>query len=400
MANMLDYLDWYGDFDFGTVPFNEVDNLILSQLSYLELAGAVPPVSAMPETVTVRDAWERFRALHPSDEGINLGPLISPLTVSVFEKMAAGSRFGGTRLCEYVSRLDTGAHEQFGALTALLPGEITYVSYRGTDDSMVGWREDCEMSYRVVPSQVTALSYLEEVAAHLGGTLHVGGHSKGGNLAAYAASHCSSAVRDRIAVVWCNDSPGFVDEVVPLSSLDPVLDRIRLFTPEYSLVGSLFKHAARPVVIRSGTDTGTQGVMQHSALEWEVMRGRFVRGEGISEESRKMGEVFSQLLASHDVDGRARMITDLYDALDDAGIDSLTTLSSRGAVGLAAVLNSVSSLKEEDRKPMTDFLLGVVGQSMALTVTPIAKSIASALEEARRSAESFIVTVQSKPEDE
>ena len=113
-----------------------------------------------------------------------------------------------------------------------------------------------------------------------------------------------------------------------------------------------------------------------------------------------MGEVFSQLLASHDVDGRARMITDLYDALDDAGIDSLTTLSSRGAAGLAAVLNSVSSLKEEDRKPMTDFLLGVVGQSMALTVTPIAKSIASALEEARRSAESFIVTVQSKPEDE
>ena len=90
MANMLDYLDWYGDFDFGTVPFNEVDNLILSQLSYLELADAVPPVSATPETVTVRDAWGRFRALHPSDEGINLGPLISPLTVSVFEKMAAG----------------------------------------------------------------------------------------------------------------------------------------------------------------------------------------------------------------------------------------------------------------------------------------------------------------------
>jgi len=121
MANMLDYLDWYGDFDFGTVPFNEVDNLILSQLSYLELADAVPPVSATPETVTVRDAWGRFRALHPSDEGINLGPLISPLTVSVFEKMAAGGRFGDTLLCEYASRLDTGAHEQFGALTALVP---------------------------------------------------------------------------------------------------------------------------------------------------------------------------------------------------------------------------------------------------------------------------------------
>jgi len=396
MANMLDYLDWYGDFDFRTVPFNEVDNLILSQISYLDLTGAVPPtpsggsLSVTPDAPSVRDAWSRFRECYPVDKKVDLGPLISPLTVTVFEKMAAGSRFGTTRLCCYESRLDTVSHEQFGALTAILPNGISYVSFRGTDDSMVGWREDCEMSYRVVPSQTSALSYLDEVAGLMRGELHVGGHSKGGNLAAYASAYCSAEVRRRIAVVWCNDAPGFVDEVVPLSSLTPILDRVRLFTPEYSLVGSLFTHALAPTVIKSGGDTGTQGVMQHSALEWQVMRGEFVRGEGISEDSRKMGEVFSQLLASHDIAGRKRLVTDLYDALDVAGIDSLTTLASRGAAGLGAVLNSVGALDEEDRKPMTDFLLGVVGQSVALTVSPIAKTLTTAFEDARKSAESII----------
>jgi len=396
MANMLDYLDWYGDFDFRAVPFNEVDNLILAQISYLDLAGVVPPMPSdgssfvASDVPSVRAAWSGFQECHSASERVDLGPLISPLTATVFEKMAAGNRFATTRLCCYESRLDTVSHEQFGALTATLPNGMSYVSFRGTDDSLVGWREDCEMSYRVVPSQMSALSYLDEVAGLVRGELHVGGHSKGGNLAVYASAYCSAETRRRIAVVWCNDAPGFVDEVVPLSSLDPILDRVRLFTPEYSLVGSLFTHALAPTVIKSGGDTGTQGVMQHSALEWQVMRGEFVRGKGISKDSRKMGEVFSQLLASHDAAGRKRLVTNLYDALDEAGIDSLTTLASRGAVGLGAVLNSVGALDEEDRKPMTDFLLGIVGQSVVSTVSPIAKTITAAFEDARRSAESII----------
>lgn len=379
MADMFDYLDWFGDFGFATVPFNEVDNLILAQVSYLPLAGIVP--EAGQGSVGLARAAEGYDQRYPSQARADLGPLLSPRTNELLGRMAScGRRYQGLRLRAFEEVLDPTTHEQFGALTFDLPDATSYVAFRGTDSSLEGWLEDCEISYRVIPSQTHALAYLRAVLAD-GATsrvVRVGGHSKGGNLAAFAASRLVGSELDRVAEVWCNDSPGFCDEVVPLDSLAPICDRTRLHTPEYSVVGALFRHAVKPVLIRSAG----VGVMEHSAVDWQVMRGSFVPGSQLSESSVRVVQAFSQLIDSRDLAGRKKLLDDLYEALHAQGIQSVDDMMSRGLPGLNATVSSIQALSAKDRQTMVDFLRGIAGGSISGAVTDAVAPVAERLGEA------------------
>ena len=397
MANMLDYLDWYGDLGFDVIPFNEVDNLVLAQLAYLDLTGVVPAPPAWdaaaggpehaPERIALADAAHLFSKAHDATNPVDLGALISPQTAELLYRAArSGKRFSTVKLSCCSRIYDAERHEQFGAFLAELPDGTSYVSYEGTDGTLVGWLEDCEISYRVVPAQEDALAFLELAAASTKGPLRVGGHSKGGNLAAFAAATCDDAVRDRIVEVWCNDSPGFEERVVPLELLHTIADRVRLFTPEYSVVGALFGHVVPPTVITS-SDTG---VMQHSAMGWQVMRGSFVRGTQLPMGSQQVNEAFNRLILTHDLAGRKKLLDNLYRELTAAGIDKVDDMFANGAQGIAKMLGSVNSLDDEDRKSMTDFLTGIlagtVQGAMIDAVAPVAKQAAVAMGEAAQSA--------------
>lgn len=423
MANLFDYLDWYGDFDFDTVPFNEVDNLTLAQLSYLKLDGAL----GADEVLTTHEAQDRFMTAHgmdkptptelrqaelariegalaTPDQGLpDNGPLISERTNNLLGCLASsGRRFGKARVGYYESALDEKTHEQFAALTVLLPDGSAYVSFRGTDDSLVGWVEDCEISYRVIPSQTHALAYLRRVAALTEGPLRVGGHSKGGNLAAYAAA-LAPELDDRIIEVWCNDSPGFEDKVVPLATFDRIRSRIHLFTPEYSVVGAIMTHVVEPRVIKSGG----QGVMEHSAVDWEVMRGRLVRGGDYRVGSRNVAAAFQKLLDSRDLEGRKKFIDELFDACMAQGLHTVSDMMGSGPTGLRAVTNSINSLEEPDRQTMYDFIWGTMGGAMrgameeqaadaAAALAPVAKAVGTALAQAGQAGKEFLVKVKTQ----
>lgn len=384
MANMFDYLDWYGDFDLHTVPFNEVDNLILCQLSYLDLEGIVPSLDEEDtfKSVTVAEAAERYAELHPATAPSDLGPLISSDTNTLLTCMAAGQRFHDVRLHAYDARLDLDTHEQFGALCAELGDGSVYVAFRGTKDELVGWVEDCEMSYKVVPSQEHAVRYLAHVGGLTSGPLRVGGHSKGGNLAAYAVSRADEELRSRVVEVWCNDSPGFEGQVVPLATLEPIVPLVRFYTPEFSVVGSLFQHLVEPTVIKS---TGS-GVMEHSAVEWQVMRGSFVRGGSTDNGSARVREAFARLMDSRDLAGRKRLLDALYAGLVAQGITSMDDMFSRGLAGINATLASVNALDEDDRQTVRTFLGGIVGATVVNAVTdavaPVARQLGDGLRDA------------------
>lgn len=381
MANMFDYLNWFGGFDFYTVPFNEVDNLILCQLAYLDLDGIVPSAQGKDawHSITVTDAAEAYTRLYPAENPADLGPLISAHTNALLPAMAATDRFRSVKLRCYEARLDLDTHEQFGAICVELPDASVYVSYRGTSDELVGWLEDCEMSYKVVPSQVHALQYLERIGYLTRGPLRVGGHSKGGNLAAYAVALCNQELRDRVVEVWCNDSPGFEDRVIPLSTFEPIVPLVHFYTPEFSVVGALFQHLVEPVVIKS---TGNN-VMEHSAMEWQVMRGEFVRGTTTENGSARVRETFRQLMDSRDLPGRKKLLDALYAALTEQGIHGMNDMFSRGLAGINATMASVNALDPEDRDTMNNFLRGLIGAAVSNAVndavTPVAKQLGQGL---------------------
>ena len=236
MADLLTYLQWRGDLPLTADGFNEVDNLILAELSFVDFGGIVPPPGE-GSAVPLHEAARRYFAAHPREE-IHMGVLVPRQIPDLLEAMAESVRFRDTGLNCFADHLDLEASVQFAALTAELGDGSLYLSFRGTDDTIAGWRENFEMSFLdEVPAQQEAERYVGTVARqYKRKKLRLGGHSKGGNLAVYGAVHCSAAVQRRIAAVYNNDGPGFRTSFLDQPEYRRIADRITTIVPQSSVV--------------------------------------------------------------------------------------------------------------------------------------------------------------------
>ena len=194
MANILDYLDWRGDLTLAQAPFNEVDNLLLAELAFVDFRGIVPENG---QSVLLRHAAAAFFARHGGAGEIDMGLLVPDVIPVMLRKMAASRRFGDMKLSCYEDRLDVGKAEQFAALAVDTGDGALYLAFRGTDDTLAGWKEDFLLSCMPeVPAQKKGAEYtLRAALLYPGRWLRLGGHSKGGNLAVYAAPGCRSRCR-------------------------------------------------------------------------------------------------------------------------------------------------------------------------------------------------------------
>ena len=191
MANAIDYIDWRGDLSFDVSPFNEVDNLLLCRLTSLDFTGIVPVDGEMPLAEAARLYFERY-----GDEDRRLGVLLAPGSVTMVKRMLQSARFSRLVLADYENRVDERRELQFCAVTVLVPDSTAFVAFRGTDDTLVAWKEDFYMgSMRTVPAQEEAAAYLCRAAWRYEQPLRVGGHSKGGNLSVYAAMSAPEEVQ-------------------------------------------------------------------------------------------------------------------------------------------------------------------------------------------------------------
>jgi len=242
MGTLFDYLEWRGDLSFSIVPLNEADLYILSKIGTPDLTGIVPQEMIM---VRIEDAVRDYFEKYPYDEKA-LGALASTAILKSMIKLPEIPRYGDLRLCGFRKKLDPDTEEQFSALTVRLPDGTNVVTFRGTDDTLIGWKENFNLSVSMpVPAQTDALEYLEEVAAELEGDLIVAGHSKGGNLAVYAATEASEEVKARIREVYNFDGPGFDEEFWESEKYLSIQDKIHVILPEDSMVGTLLIQSSR-----------------------------------------------------------------------------------------------------------------------------------------------------------
>lgn len=380
MANLLDYLDWRGDLTLAQDPFNEVDNLVLSQLSYLDLAGVVPaPGEGRPVSVTA--AARRFAELH--GDGGAPGGIVSPLTPQVLEKMAAGRRFGAARLSRYEAV--TTDDEQFAAVCVRLDDRTTYVAFRGTDVTFSGWREDFAMSFSTVPAQEHARAYLESARRATRGPLRVGGHSKGGNLAIWAAACSGWAARRRIIEVWNNDGPGFCEGALDERRYGAIAARTRRLVPEFCVVGRLLEQPGPYEVVASDG----VGVMQHSAMSWQVLGNRFVRRDGVSDASDRLARTFDDLITGHDAAWRKRLTDAVFDSLA-AGGSTMDELAAGMPGSLMRVAKAYLGVETELQQAVQTIVTAFVSESLSQQLAeagPLGGAIASLLSGRREDAE-------------
>ena len=346
MANILDYLDWRGDLSLRAAPFNEVDNLILAELSFIDYSGIVPEMAGR-NAVTLAEAAGQYFARHGTDQ-IDMGVLVPDAIVQLLQKAAKTRRFSEMRLVSYVSKTDLAREMQFAALTVELAPKLLYVAFRGTDDTLVGWKVDFNMSFRSpVPGQLEAKHYLERVARHFPSCrLMVGGHSKGGNFAAYAAIHAKESVQQRILAVYNNDGPGFEGTVLGTAEHQRISDRIRTIVPEDDVVGMMMCHEERYSVVRSDQ----MGFMQHDGFSWQVLGDSFVHLSEIGFGGRLVDQTLKSFAEKLTREERERFVDALYEILTAGDAKTLTDLQKGSWKMAGTLLKTGYELDEESRK--------------------------------------------------
>ena len=354
MANLLDYLDWRGDLTLAQAPFNEVDNLILAELSFVDFQDCVP-APGKGASVPLWKAAEAFFARFPAGEKIDMGVLVPDAIPEMLRKMADCRRFRDMELNCFVDQLDVGRGEQFAAVTVETGDGSVYLSFRGTDDTLAGWKEDFHLAcMSQVPAQKKAVEYVQDVAKQFPRRkLRLGGHSKGGNLAVYAGVFCPAAVQRRIAAVWSNDGPGFHEDLLDLPQHKRVEDRIFSIVPKSSVVGMLLEHEEAYTVV----DSDQLGFLQHDGFSWQVMGDHFITLGQVSPQAHESDRELRSWLHGMSTEQREAFVEALFDVLTASGAVTLTDLKEERFKAAGAMVKAMKDLDKETR----DGLLGFMG---------------------------------------
>ncbi len=312
VTTVFDYLRWRGDLTFAQDAFNEVDNLILCIIAYLNFR-RFPELRSRDadKAVLMSDIVPRMTA---EDEQQGL----SPNNYIPLMKLAAEScRFAPVRLFGYETVRDETREMQLDALSFLLPDGTLFCAFMGTDRSLVGWKENLNLSYMdAVPAQIGAVEYVEDMAWRCPERpVRIGGHSKGGNLAAYAAIHIPEALQARMLDAYNNDGPGFRRDVTDTAEYRRIAAKLHTYIPAASIVGVLLEHTEDYTVVASSS----RAIMQHEPLTWGVLGSRFIRQEARSEFGKASDDVVREWLASLSPQEREEFSNALFDMFTQGG---------------------------------------------------------------------------------
>lgn len=357
MANIVDYIKWRGDLSFAQDPPNEIDALVFSSLVYIQYCGFDKTENQVVTSLSC--AARDFFALPDHSERIRVRA-----DLELLQEAASSTRFGNTMLCMYTDQYIPEQETQFAALSFLLDDNTIFVAYRGTDYSITGWKEDFNMTFQqTVPAQRLAVQYLRNVAMEYSLPLRLGGHSKGGNLAVFAAARCGPMIQERILDVYNHDGPGFTDYLMGDPGYLQMVPRIKTLIPQSSVIGMLLEHEEPYQVIRSKTVS----ILQHDPYSWELLGKTFIRMPELTDNSKFLDATIKTWFADMTNQERNQLVDVMFgllgagdakmvqDILNPRNIRAyLKTLSSD--LGMRAILSSeFTNLIEAARKTRAAF---------------------------------------------
>lgn len=349
MGNSIDYLIQYGKYDFTEKPFNDVDNLILCQLSYLKFEVMVPELGKRRKNMKLMDIFT-----HPLREKLFTDERYEIPNRGLFEAAAFSKRFQNMSINYISCQIDVDKQLQFAAMTFFLENDITYVAFRGTDETIIGWKEDFNMAFiSPVPSQLLSVEYLDRVGKKIPGSFMIGGHSKGGNLAVYSAMKCSDEVRKRILRIYTNDGPGFVKDIFSSDDFEMVRERITKIVPQSSMIGMLLQHQEEYQVIES---SGKGGMGQHDPYTWEVREGSFVHKQDLTYGRKLFNEKLNSWVEELDEEQRSVFVETLYKIILVTEAETLMDLTDEWKENSMKMINAVKDVDTDTRKMLTKII--------------------------------------------
>lgn len=346
-GTILTYLKEFGDKSFQEMPFGDVDALVLCQFVYLKFDGLVPDVNRNVAPVSLQEL-----ARHSERERLFSDERYEKVNRELFDGMVSSRRYGDLSLNAYVNLIEPEWETQFSAVTCLLENGASFVGFRGTDENLVGWKEDCNMTFlSPIPAQHCAVKYLNQISARVGGKLYLGGHSKGGNLAVYAAMKCQPQIRERIVKIYSMDGPGFRPEILKNSAYDEIKDRMEKILPHSSLIGMLFEQNDVYRVVESKS----LGLLQHNPYSWIVEENHFVETEDIYKSRKFMDQAINEWLLSLTQEELKEFIAALFGILEASQAKDLIELNGDMK---KSMLGMAEAMRELD--PKTSQMMGEI----------------------------------------
>ena len=353
MANMLDYLAWRGDIPLAVSSWNGVDGLICATISYLDFHGGLDSKGWTLEELNRIDALQ---------EGTSSS---FAARKELFQKMAESVRFGTTRMHHAIALTDHEIEMQFSALCLDLPDGTTCVVFRGTDNTIVGWREDFNMAYQTrVPAQEAATLYLTRAAQLTTRPLRIIGHSKGGNLAVYASACVTRKIQKRIESIWSYDGPGMNREMSQTEGYERIRDKIRSYIPQTSIFGLLMDYYEPYQWLQNSTpeqradfvDTlfrlvDTTKATRMSDLTSEKLKSLLTMVGNRKEVNPEIRRVFNRLMAQAVSLGFGNVIDRVRGRKDDNDRDEWETMSPEKRLEMKAARAEETKEKPTEAKP-------------------------------------------------
>ena len=385
MANLEDYIGWRGDVSFSYDPFNEVDNLVFSVLSYAPFDDVLDS-SDLTKKIPLRELSEKFFAVHSEQELLShdIPTKMFPL---LLRNAGASRRFGDIMACAFENHVNTSTDAQMSAVTFFLDEHTAYVAFRGTDNSIVGWKEDFELSYlKETTGQKLAVAYLDRLFSDTCLELCLGGHSKGGNFAVYAGAFCSDSVKNQIRRIYTNDAPGFRPEIICTDAFQSIRERIINIIPETSIIGTLLETTRAQHIVKSSN----KGIMQHDALSWQVYGNHFEEVDERSGSSQFLEGTIDNWVSSFDDPSRRQFVEALFALLENTGHETFEDIKSHGLTSLQKIWQYSREMPASDRNQFFDALGQLVrsGKDMALEslLSGIARKLAAKPDQSNESA--------------
>ena len=324
MKNFLDYLQ-DNNKTFKESSFNSIDSLILAYLSYFHFPNTLTRLKDLDISKTTKVEKNR----------------------EFIKRVVTSNRYKDIESCFYVEDTNDLIEKQFSAVTFLLPNNTMYISFRGTDSTLTGWKEDFNMAFMLpVPAQKEALNYVEKVTKLIPRKFYIGGHSKGGNLAVYVGCNLSNNLSTRIIKIYSHDGPGFIKEFLTTSNYQNIKDKIEKIVPSSSIIGMLLYTNENYKIIKSSA----RGILEHDPFSWLINENNFIILKKLSDGTVFTNKVINDFLSSLSKKEREIFIDSLFTVLKSTNLTTLDEISKNFIVKLPNILIAIYKLDDVNKK--------------------------------------------------
>ena len=337
MGTLSDYIRWRGDLEFWQDGFNVADNLVFSCLSYVPLDGVFEKYGA--QVIDLKDINDIYFENFHDEQMVKDGSILRDAPITL-KSVADTNRYRHVKIHNYVSKLELDKTLQFAAMEFLLPDGTSYVAYRGTDDNIVGWKEDFMLALHEIEAEREALAYLCDIAKGNDRMLRVGGHSKGGHLAMYAVAMCDESIRNRVLNIYSNDGPGFMEKIATSKEMKEISPKLISIIPEESIVGLLMEPVGTPTVVKSTAIS----IGQHNLATWCIEGNHLMTVPEVSKTAKFFEQKLKENIYGMTDDQINETVDNLFSIFESTGALTLTEVKKSGLKGLQAMTKAASDI--------------------------------------------------------